>query len=222
VELTDEPGAGNAAAFGALAALVRRADPRVRIYCNPSFWVGNGVLADADVFAALSPWYGQMVDVSAPIYLLLRERPQSLALFAAPRFVRACYTVSTQSAKSERAPQVELYRRQAWDAFQRGWNGWGFYSYYAPRGNPWSDFDADWYTGEDRPDYLMVYPGPRGPVPTRQSEAVRQGWEDYCLLTLLRARGAAAELQAILAAYEAGESLDALRLRALRAAGSAR
>jgi hypothetical protein len=126
--------------------------------------------------------------------------------------------VSTQSAKSESAEQLELYTRQAWDAFKRGWNGWGFYSYYAPRGDPWNDTDAEWLTGEDLPDYLMVYPGPRGPIPTRQSEAVRQGWQDYCLLTLLKGQGKTYELQAILSDYDRGASLETLRLRGLRMA----
>jgi len=218
VQLTDEPGPRNARAFGALARLIRNADPRVRIYCNPSFWNGTGVDSDAIVSDALGPWYRELVDISVPIYLLLQDRPKSFALFDAPRAVRAFYTVSTQSAKSERAEQVELYTRLAWDAFRRGWNGWGFYSYYAPRGDPWNDMDADWMTGEDLPDYLMVYPGPRGPIPTRQSEAVRQGWQDYCLLTLLQRQGRKAELRAILRGYERGEPLEALRLRALRAA----
>ena len=218
VELTDEPGQGNSAAFGALCRLIRKADPKVRIYCNPSFWVGNGCLPDAPVFAALSPWYRDCVDVSCPIYLLLRDRPQCLALFDAPRQVRGFYNVCTQSAKSERAEQVQLYRQMAWDAFSRGWNGWGFYSYYAPRGNPWNDFDADWYSGEDLPDYEMVYPGPRGPIATRQSEAVREGWEDYCLLTLLKSRGKTREVQALLAGHAAGRPLTELRLRALQVA----
>jgi hypothetical protein len=160
-----------------------------------------------------------MVDISAPIYLLLRDRPKCMELLGAPRAVNAFYTVSTQSAKSERRPQVELYRAQAWDAFSRGWNGWGFYSYYAPRGNPWDDTDAEWYTGEDRPDYLMVYPGPRGPVPTRQSEAVREGWEDYCLLTLMKQRGLEADLSRLIEAYRRGEPLEKLRDEALAELG---
>lgn len=217
-QLTDEPGKGNSRAFGALARLIRKADPRVRIYCNPSFWNGTGVEPDAVVGAALGPWYREAVDISAPIYLLLRDRPKSLELFNSPRSVRAFYTVSTQSAKSESAEQLELYTRQAWDAFKRGWNGWGFYSYYAPRGDPWNDTDAEWLTGEDLPDYLMVYPGPRGPIPTRQSEAVRQGWQDYCLLTLLKGQGKTYELQAILSDYDRGVPLERLRLRGLRTA----
>jgi hypothetical protein len=220
VQLTDEPGKSNSRAFGALARLIRKVDPRVRTYCNPSFWNGTGVEPDAVVSAALGSWYREAVDISAPIYLLLRDRPKSLELFDAPRSVRAFYTVSTQSAKSERAEQLDSYTRQAWDAFKRGWNGWGFYSYYAPRGNPWNDMDAEWLTGEDLPDYLMVYPGPHGPIPTRQSEAVRQGWQDYCLLTLLQRQGRKRELQAILSDYDRGVSPEALRLRALRVAAA--
>ncbi len=220
VELTDEPGKGNSPAFGALCRLIRQADPQVRIYCNPSFWVGNGCLPDDDVYASLSPWYNECIDVSSPIYLLLYERPKCMTLFGAPRLVRAFYNVCTQSAKSERAAQVQIYRRMAWDAFGYGWNGWGFYSYYAPRGNPWNDFDAEWYTGEDMPDYQMVYPGPYGPVPTRQSEDVREGWEDYCLLTLLRQQGQDAVVKALLADYAAGGDPSELRLRALQAAAA--
>lgn len=215
-EIWDEPGPGNSALYGALARMMKQADPRVQVYCNPCFWSGNGVLGDAEVYGALSPWYREYVDISVPLYLLVRDHPQSYGLFDAPRAVRASYAVSTQSAKSEQAPQVQAYRRMAWDAFSRGWNGWGFYSYYAPRGNPWNDMDADWI--EDRPDYLMVYPGPRGPIATRQSEAVREGWEDYCLLTLLREWGAGAEVEQILQAYADGAEPEALRLRALRAA----
>jgi len=70
---------------------------------------------------------------------------------------------------------------------------------------------------ENLPDYTMVYPGPRGPIPTRQSESLREGWEDYCLLSLLKERGRKVELAAILKAYAAGESPHALRLQALRA-----
>ena len=218
LELTDEPGYGNSPAYGALARLVKQADPRVNIYANPCFWVGGGVMEDEKIYEVLSPWYGQYVDVSVPLFLLLRDRPQSYRLFDAPRLVNAFYYVATHHAKSENAPQVQLYRKMAWDAFKRGWNGWGFYSYFAPRGNPWNDFDKDWYTTEDRPDYEMVYPGPRGPIPSRPSEAVREGWEDYRLLTLLQQRGLNKELAAILRACAAGQPLEQLRLRALEAA----
>jgi len=217
-ELTDEPGPRNSAAYGALAATIKRADPRVRIYCNPCFWVGDGVVADDEVFAALSPWYSQVIDVSVPLFLLLRDHPRSYELFTQPRSVNAFYYVATHHTRSEASAQVELYRRMGWEAFAHGFNGWGFYSYYAPRGNPWDDLDVDFYSREDRADYQMVFPGPRGPIATRASEAVREGWEDYCLLTLLRERGAEQELAALLAEREAGTPMTELRLRGLRAA----
>lgn len=219
VELWDEPGAGNAAAFGALARLIRKADPAVNIYCNPCFWQGwgnGGVAADEVVAGALGGWYDECVDISCPLYLLLRDRPQAGKLFGGERWINSCYTVSSHHAKSEAAEHVSLYRRLAWDAFARGWTGWGFYSYYAPRGNPWNDFDASWV--EDTVDYQVVYPGPRGPIPTRQSEALREGYEDYCLLSLLKELGLQGELDAILQAYAAGEDPAKLRLRALKAA----
>lgn len=212
-ELWDEPGRINSALMGALARIVKKADPKAHIYCNPCFWEGSGVADDAALYAALNPWYRETVDVSVPLSLLLREHPKTYPAFAAPRFVNASYDVSTQSAKSERADEIVRYRRMAWDAFARGANGWGFYSYYAPRGDPWNDFDAG--PGENTPDYQMVYPGPRGPVPTRQSESVRRGWEDYCLLTLLKQRGLRAELAALLNDYAAGQPPAILRLRAL-------
>jgi hypothetical protein len=218
IEITDEPGRRNAAGFAALAALVRRADPQVRICCNPSFWEGNGVADDAAVFAALGAWYTDRIDVSVPFEWLLRDRPQCAPLFAAPRQVRAFYTVCSQSAKSERAAQIHTYRRFAWDAFGRGWNGWGFYSYYAPRGNPWNDLDQDWYSGEDLPDYLVVYPGPHGPISTRQAEAVREGCEDFRLLTWLQERDPEG-VRTALADYAAGADPAELRRRLLTAPG---
>ena len=117
-----------------------------------------------------------------------------------------------------------MYRRMAWDSFSWGFNGWSFYSYYSPRGSGWNHFDRS-PVGEglqEPSDYQMVYPGPRGVIPTRHSEALRQGWEDWCLLNLLKQKGLTSQLAAIVAAYEAGESPSALRLRALRAVAEAR
>ena len=218
VELWDEPGRSTAPTLGAFARLIRKADPKVRIYCNPSFWEGSGCVDDAAAYPPLESWYRECVDISVPIMLLLRDRPKCWTLFDAKRSVRASYNVCSQSGKSEQASNTELYRRFAWDTFARGWNGWGFYSYFAPRGDPWNDFDAEWTTGEDLPDYQVVYPGPRGPIATRQSEALRAGWEDYCLLTLLREKHLDQALAAILKGYADGEAMSALRVRALRAA----
>ena len=46
---------------------------------------------------------------------------------------------------------------------------------------------------------------------------MREGREDYCLLTLLRQQGKQKELDAILKAYTDGRPITDLRLAALRA-----
>ncbi|HXI16658.1 MAG TPA: hypothetical protein VNM48_09815 [Chloroflexota bacterium] len=210
-ELWDEPGRGSVALFGALARIIKKADPKVRIYSNPVFWE-DGFAADEVVHDMLAPWYSEQVDASVPNEMLLR--PRSLPLFNARRPINAFYSVSSHVAKGEKSERVELYRRHAWDSFSRGWNGWGFYSYYAPRADPWNDFDTR------EMDYMIVYPGPRGPIPTRASEAVRQGWEEYCLLTLLKEQHRTAEIAALLKDYAGGEAPEKLRLRALRLAAT--
>ena len=219
-ELWDEPGKGSAVSYRTFAQLIKDIDPNANIYANPCFWAGwakDGVHGDDVVYEELAPWYTELIDVSVPLELLIQNpMPRSYALFDKPgRLVNAFYNVNAQHSKSER--QVPVYRRMAWEAFRRGWNGWAFYSYYAPRGNPWDDSDRAIH-GENMPDYQVIYPGPRGPVPTRQTESVREGWEDYRLLTLLKQRGMQKQLDAIVAAYERGESFEALRSSALRAA----
>jgi hypothetical protein len=213
-ELWDEPGRSNIATFGALTRLLKKIDPRVHLYANPIFWEGSGTSPDDVVAPLLSPWYQQAVDISVPHELLLRGYPKSAPLFDAPHFTRASYRVSTHGDKNERADQLNSYRRQAWDAFARGYNGWGFFSYYAPVGDPWNDFDGG------QPDYQMVYPGPRGPIASRTAENVREGWEDYCLLTLLKQRNLGKDVTTLLKSYAAGEPPQALRLRALRLAAT--
>lgn len=217
VELADEPCLRNTEIFGAFCKLIRKIDPKVRIYCNPSFWVGfenGGVTPDAEVYRTLAPWYNDCVDISCPLVLLLEDRPKSAKLFGHKRLVNAFYNVASHQAKSEKREIIEEYRRYGWRAKSLGYNGWGFYSYYGPRGNPWDDFDSDFMTSEDLPDYEVVYPGPRGPIPTRAAEAFREGWEDYRLLTLLSSKNPSA-FSALIKNYKAGEPIEKLRLKAL-------
>ena len=101
----------------------------------------------------------------------------------------------------------------AWKAFALGFNGWGYYCYYAPRGNPW---DIRIWSSLSY-SYQMVFPGPNGPVIMPIYEIMRDGWEDYRLLTALRQRGQHALVDELLAGYRAGEPLADLRDRALRA-----
>ncbi|MBT3381934.1 MAG: DUF4091 domain-containing protein [Lentisphaerae bacterium] len=203
-ELWDEPNSRNAELHGVFAQLLKEVAPNVRIYCNPCFWGAGGHPPDATIGSLIEPWYNASVDISVPSRSLCNETTFPLLntrFWNAPRRVNALYQHPCPG------------RGLSWEAFRRGFNGWGFYSYYAPRGDPWNDFD------DMRFDYVVVYPGPRGPVPTIESEQMREGWEDYCLLTLLKQRKLDTVLASILDEYAQGERpFSALRRRALTAA----
>lgn len=212
LEFWDEPGMGNARSYGVLAEFIKEeVDPDVQIFMNPLFWTGGFVLEPDTIYPELADWYREYIDISVPIILLVEDESPLMDLFVADRKANAFYAVATHHARSESAERIEFYRMMAWKAMRHGMNGWGFYSYHRPRGNPWDDHGA-------RPNYQMVYPGPRGPIPTRASEALRQGWEDYRLLTLLKEQGQNSLVDELIEGYRVGDSFDALRERALRAA----
>lgn len=221
----DEPGHHNMEAIAFVCRLIRKADPNVKIYLNPCYWTGfdrNAVTDDATVAKDLASWYSECVDLSIPMFLLLRKHPESFRYFSSPRFVNAYYLVSAHLDRSENAAEIQKYRKMAWESFLRNFNGWAFYSFYSPRGCAWDHFDRN-PVGEglqEPNDYSIVYPGPIGFVPTRQSEALRQGKEDFQLLHLLRQQGKTELLSQLMKRYRQGEAPERLRLEALSAAQS--
>lgn len=219
----DEPSHKNIAAVAHVCKLIHQANPRVNVYINPCYWVGydHGAVAEDQLVAAdLADWYANEVNISMPLFFLLEDRPASLPAFTAKRLVNAYYYVSGHLDRSEHATEIQKYRRMAWDSFAYGINGWGFYSYYSPRGSAWNHFDRN-PKGEglqEPSDYSIVYPGWRRVVPTRHSEALRQGKEDWNLLHLLKQQGKHDFLATLIADYQAGADLEQLRLKALRQA----
>ena len=202
VELWDEPQASNTATFGALARIIRQTDPKVRIYMNPLFWK-KGHASQEVIMEHFAPWYNELVDISVPVSSLVGDSLVTRELWAQPRFVRALYM----------HPAGRAGRAMAWKAFALGFNGWGYYCYYSPRGNPW---DIRTWSSLSY-SYQMVFPSPHGPVIMPIYEIIRDGWEDYRLLTALRQRGQHALVDELLAGSRAGEPLAGLRDRALRA-----
>lgn len=214
VQNADEPGVQNMQAFAAMCRLIKETDENINVYANPSFWKGwdKGLVeSDDDTYDALKAWYGQYVDHSCPHALNLTAHPKTYACYTAPRKFNTFYDVLTQHSKSERPEVTGLLRDLAWIALKNGFGGWSYYAYYRPIGDPWNDLDLD------LPDYSVVYPGELGPIPTRASEALREGLQDYKLMKLLQSLNAD-EYEKILGDYENGErDFEKLRERALQA-----
>ena len=219
----DEPSHKNIAAVAHACKLIHQVNPRVNVYVNPCYWTGfdEGAVAEDQLVAAdLADWYAKEVNISMPLFFLLEDRPASLPAFTAKRLVNAYYYVSGHLDRSENAAEIQKYRKMAWDSLAYGINGWGFYSYYSPRGSAWNHFDRH-PKGEglqEPNDYSIVYPGWRRVVPTRHSEALRQGKEDWNLLNLLKQQGKHEFVAKLIAEYQAGADLEQLRLKALRQA----
>ncbi len=201
VELWDEPQENNTAIFEALARILRRTDPQVHIYMNPLFW-RPGHAPDDVIVQHLDPWYNKLIDVSVPITSLVGDNRATRELWSTPRYVRAFYI----------HPAARGGRAMGWKAFDLGYNGWGYYCYYAPRGNPWDI--RTW--SELGYSYQMVFPGPQGPIVMPIYEEMRDGWEDYRLLAALRQRGQEDAVQQLLSGYRDGTPLPELRTVGLR------
>ena len=196
VELWDEPGIAGEndyLLYADMARMIKAADPKVRISCNPYLRVrdASGNLRIASPGEALKllqeTEYSKWCDVSIPIEWMADIPELHSQLAGAKRDYNLYYVHPCPG------------RKMPWKAFTMGANGWGYYSYF--RGpdacidsDPWTDFDE----GSGGSDYLVVYPGPQGAVPTFLSEEMREGYDDFCLLTLLKEKGLQAEVETLL------------------------
>ena len=93
-------------------------------------------------------------------------------------------------------------RLQSWIARAKGLQGYGHWAYDRFVGDAWDDEDMRGLEWPQYSDCIMVYPGTEGPIPTRRWEAFRDGVEDYEYLCLLEkhateASGAEALLEAV-------------------------
>jgi len=219
----DEPGEATAPLAAIAANWVHEVDSKVQVYINPAFPEITGfrtMSAGADCFV---PFWGNW----------FKEPRADWQKEIKPGRINAFYGVQGCNRAELHEELVGHYRIMPWHAFKLGLNGWAFYAYYSPRGDPYTDYDPP---GSET-DYQVVYPGPRGPVPSRQAEAFRDGWEDYRLLTLLAESGAPEAREAVAWAtaqipmdrepltgtgLEKPVDFEAIRLRLLRAAASLR
>ena len=186
--LPDEPGRKNAALVGEMARICKEAEPTLQIYENPCFWE-RGFPPHEAILDCLKPYYNELIDISCPIRNLVQETNLlTKALWTAPRRVNAQYL----------HPAVRAGRSIAWSSFRNGLNGFAYYCYYSPRGNPW---DIRTWTSLDY-RYQMVFPLENDVAVTPIYETMRKAWEDYRLLEALRRAGKTDLLMKLLDAYE--------------------
>ncbi len=186
--LPDEPGRKNAALVGEMARIMKQAEPSLQIYMNPCFWE-RGFPPENAIYDCLIPYYNAVIDISCPIMNLVRGETQlTKELWTAKRRVNAQYI----------HPATRAGRKIAWSSFRNGLNGFGYYCYYSPRGNPWDI--RTWCALDYR--YQMVFPLYDDVAVTPLYELMREAWEDYRLLTALRLAGKNALLQKLLDSYE--------------------
>ena len=188
-----------ARAVGEMAAYAKSLHPEVYVFCNPSFWNHKGYFEDADVMIEhLGPWYNDYVDISVPYQSNMRNEKKREALFMKHRRVNAQYA----------HPARRAGRSISWSSFRYGANGFAYWAYYTPRGNPWDIRTWKMYGYEA----LMVLPLENGVAVMPSYEEMREAWEDYRLLTALREAGKKDVLDALL--KEFGDSFDPPRMEA--------
>ncbi|MDD2706841.1 MAG: DUF4091 domain-containing protein [Verrucomicrobiae bacterium] len=83
---------------------------------------------------------------------------------------------------SNRFSPVGYYRSLGWYAAKYDLQGIHFNAYNLWVNDPWNDFDGTWPIV----DVSVVYPGRRGPIPTKRWEAFREGLQDYKYIFLLK------------------------------------
>lgn len=213
-EFWDEPGDRNADLIAMMAQIVKEADPSIQIYVNPA------MPKDVNKFKLMS----KHADLFVPFWGNWFNGPEWLAENNSSHKVNAFYAVQGCNRSELNEELVGHYRILAWQVYKLGMQGWGFYSYAAPRGDPYTDYNPP---GSET-DYQVVYPGPNGPVPSRQAEAFRDGWEDYRLLKYIEENGseeAKAVMKEVLEVVPLGREpltshvdFEELKLKLLRAA----
>jgi hypothetical protein len=173
--LFDEVHGENAAAFAEFCAVVKEADPAVRIFLTLG---GRSTLDD---MKAAAPY----VDIWDPSvgHLKQDDEMQFLRGTGKPIWFYNNY-IPRKYADALSA------RLQPWIVRANDLQGCGFWAYDRFVGDAWDDDDMRGLEWPKYSDCMMVYPGTEGPIPTRRWEAFREGVEDYEYTRLLEKHAA--------------------------------
>ena len=188
----DEPGVRAAPKFDEICHLLKELAPDMCVYVNPSFWTGSGFTPTDEIIDALGGFYTNCVDISVPFRSLTEDPKGREALWATPRRVSASYS----------HPAHRAGRSIAWANFRYGLDGFAFWAYYCPVGNPWDIRTWKYYAYE----CLLAFPLENGVALTPVYEEMREAWDDWRLLTALREAGKTELLDSLL--KEFGDTFD--------------
>ena len=154
IQLKDEPGEKDMPYMEKLAAVVRKADPNLRIYSNFNHSIPS------DKIASLA----QFVDVLAPE--ILEMTPETMEILKSSGREIWCYHVQTRTVPGSRIR--DLFRFLNMENV-RGYSFWCF-----------KDHRSSWEMGQG---YSVVYDGdPDEWITSKRSEGIRLGVEDFTLL----------------------------------------
>lgn len=189
----DEPGlsAGLVEAYLRYAQLAREADPKILMYTDPVARITMEELQRMAPYVDI--WCpnrnGFLLDINADKLAFIKETGKTV------------WTYACDDNAKHQSP-LGYYRAQAWLVWHHGLTGIGFWSYCTSQNDPW-------FTPPDGHDYLIIYPG-QGVVRSKRWYGIRDGIEDYGMLTVLR--------DALAAAKQSNASAEAVQ-RAARLLG---
>ena len=148
---------------------VRAINPDLMLYVD-----GGGELP---MFQAMAPY----IDIWSPSIYMLAEKTPVMDVVRQSGKLHWSYNCGygysrPAGANLKNMNLVSDYRNAALFALRHNATGIGFWCYNMG-GDPWGRIDLE---------YMLVYPGRTGPVTSRRWEAVREGIEDYRIVTALR------------------------------------
>jgi hypothetical protein len=165
----DEPGLreGLVERYLRYARLTRKADPKVQMYTDPVMRI------TVDELTEMLPY----VDIWCPnrIGFLLHVGADKLRIMK--QSGAQLWTYECEGNAKHQSP-LGYYRGQSWLAWRHGLTGIGFWSYCTSSADPW-------FKPQSTQDYLLTYQGTEV-VDSKRWEAVRDGIEDYSMLSVLR------------------------------------
>jgi len=176
IYVVDEPGLEHGPRIKYLVEHGRRikaADPHIQTYADPVVVMGLADLKRAAPFVDIwCPEQDSLYRIWGPTADMHPQERLAIMRADSPQvWTYECFP------RVKRLSPLGYYRHQAWLAWQLGLNGLGFWTYCTSPEDPWAP---------TKDEFLLVYPGRDGPIPSKRWEACRDGVEDYEALWLAR------------------------------------